>query len=103
MIKGGNGGWFGFEDGEETGDGEVAGDVVSNGGDMTAAMLKGWDVATFVEGIFVLTKIVFVGAKAGDSLASKPQIAPSVYKVQAQEQILLINICSRDSLNNHSL
>ena len=39
MISGGNGGWFGFEDGEDTGDGEVAGETVSIVGDMTAAML----------------------------------------------------------------
>jgi hypothetical protein len=42
VIRGGNGGWFGFEDGEEIGDGEVAGDdVVSSVGDMTAVILKG--------------------------------------------------------------
>jgi len=38
VISGGNGGWFGFEDGEETGDGEVGGDTVSSVGDMTAAI-----------------------------------------------------------------
>ena len=39
VISGGKGGWFGFEDGEETGDGEVAGETVSIVGDMTAAIL----------------------------------------------------------------
>ena len=48
MISGGNGGWFGFEDGEETGDGEVAGETVSIVGDMTAAML----VSRFVGSLY---------------------------------------------------
>lgn len=40
VIRGGSCGWFGFEDGEDIGDGEVAGDdVVSNVGDITAAIL----------------------------------------------------------------
>lgn len=39
MINGGNGGWFGFEEGDMTGDGEVAGEEVSIVGDMTAAMV----------------------------------------------------------------
>ena len=39
VISGGKGGWFGFEDGDESGGGEVAcGDVVSKVGDMTAAI-----------------------------------------------------------------
>jgi hypothetical protein len=38
VIRGGNGGWFGFEEGEETGEGEVAGDTASSVGDMTAAI-----------------------------------------------------------------
>jgi hypothetical protein len=38
VIRGGNGGWFGLEDGEDMGDGEVAGDTVSSVGDMTAAI-----------------------------------------------------------------
>jgi hypothetical protein len=40
VISGGNGGWLGFEEGEETGDGEVAGEVVdvSSVGDTTAAI-----------------------------------------------------------------
>jgi len=40
VISGGNGGWLGFEEGEDTGDGEVAGEAeVSSVGDMTAAMI----------------------------------------------------------------
>lgn len=39
VISGGNDGWFGFEDGEDTGDEEVAGETVSIVGDMTAAIL----------------------------------------------------------------
>jgi len=41
VISGGNGGWFGFEEGDDTGDGEVAGEAeVSIVGDMTAAMIR---------------------------------------------------------------
>lgn len=35
VMRGGNGGWFGFEDGEETAGGDVAGDEF---GDMTAVI-----------------------------------------------------------------
>lgn len=38
VINGGNGGWLGFEDGEDTGEGEVAGETVSSVGDMTTAI-----------------------------------------------------------------
>jgi hypothetical protein len=48
VISGGNGGWFGFEDGEDTGDGEDAGETVSSVGDMTAAIL----VSRLVEGLY---------------------------------------------------
>lgn len=37
-------------------------------------------------------------AKAGDSLASKPRIAPGMEL--AQEQILRVNICWRDTLSS---
>lgn len=39
MTKGGNGGWFGFEEGEDMGDGDVGGDDVSSVGDITAVIL----------------------------------------------------------------
>lgn len=47
VINGGNGGWLGFEDGEDTGDGEVAGETVSSAGDMTTAILVSclWEVS----------------------------------------------------------
>ena len=42
MINGGSAGWFGLDEGEETGEGEVAGeDVVSNVGAMMAVILNG--------------------------------------------------------------
>lgn len=79
VISGGNGGWFGFEDGEEIGDGEVAGDdAVSNVGDMTAVILKG-GLSQPVPRTFCVEYVCLFGyAKAGDSLASKPQIAPKM-------------------------
>ena len=47
MINGGNGGWLGFADGEDTGDGEVAGETVSSAGDITTAILVSclWEVS----------------------------------------------------------
>jgi len=94
---------LGFEEGEEIGDGDVAGeDVISNVGDMTAAIMRG-RLSLPAQTAFCAESVCFVSdAKAGgSSLASKPQIAPNVYCQQAQEQILAINICSRDSLNSH--
>ena len=42
VISGGRGGWFGFEVGEEIGDGDVAGDgdEVSSEGDITAVIFR---------------------------------------------------------------
>lgn len=40
MISGGNEGWFGLEVGDETGDGDVAGEDVSNVGDNTSVILS---------------------------------------------------------------
>jgi hypothetical protein len=50
VISGGNGGWFGFEDGEDTGDEEVAGETVSIVGDMTAAILVGRPLGSSITG-----------------------------------------------------
>jgi len=42
VISGCNGGWFGFEEGLVTGDGDLGGgDVVSNVGDMTVVIFVG--------------------------------------------------------------
>jgi hypothetical protein len=42
VISGCNGGWFGFEEGLVTGDGDLGGgDVVSNVGDMTVVISVG--------------------------------------------------------------
>ena len=40
VISGGSAGWLGFEEGEDTGDGELGGgDVVSSGGDIMVAIV----------------------------------------------------------------
>lgn len=42
VIKGGNGGWFGFDDGEDNGEGDIGEEVAASSiGDMTAAILVG--------------------------------------------------------------
>ena len=38
MIIGGSEGWFGLEEGDETGDGDVAGEDASNVGDITSVI-----------------------------------------------------------------
>lgn len=40
VTSGGRGGWFGFEEGEEVGDGEVAGRIDVSSGDIVAAMAQ---------------------------------------------------------------
>lgn len=39
-MSGGRGGWFGFEEGEDVGDGEVAGRIDVSSGGIVAAMAQ---------------------------------------------------------------
>ncbi len=56
MISGCNGGWFGFEEGEVTGDGDLGrGDVVSNDGDITDVILGGGGVLAVESSIVAIT------------------------------------------------
>lgn len=79
VINGGSGGWFGFEEGEVTAGGdEGGGDDVSSGGGITAAILLMFPRLSLVHPWTGLRSTLLCCwddvAKAGDSLASKPQI-----------------------------
>lgn len=96
VINGGKGGWFGFDEGDEIGEGDVAGDiVVSSVGDITAAILRPDSNSLSAEPSFYLAKVM---PKLVTAWPASLEFTRYESLSMAQEQILGVNIYLGDSV-----